>query len=155
MIIFRNFKDQLRRFILYLGILKTNQSVLLYLVSCINMKTLKCNKRRVQCTRKKKKSKLTPIIRDKKRLRISLKVLEVVKEYFPDTKNFIDDTMEEQCQKEQISVEEVIFYKSIIFACVLFRFSLVKVFLRFFTNRTDQKKQFLQKMVIIEYFYNS
>ena len=49
---------------------------------------------------------------DKKRLRIRLKVLEAVKERFPDSKNFIDDMMEEQCQKENISVEEVIFYKS-------------------------------------------
>ena len=46
---------------------------------------------------------------DKKRLRISLKVLEEVKERFPDTKNFIDDMIDEQCQKEKISVEEVIF----------------------------------------------
>ena len=46
---------------------------------------------------------------DKKKLRISLKVLEAVKENFPDTKNFINDIMEEQCQKENISVEEVIF----------------------------------------------
>ena len=45
---------------------------------------------------------------DEKRLRISLKVLEAVKEHFPDTKNFIDDMMKEQCQKENISVEEVI-----------------------------------------------
>ena len=49
---------------------------------------------------------------DKKTLRISLKVLEAVKECFSDTKNFIDNMMEEQCQKEKISVEEVIFYKS-------------------------------------------
>ena len=46
---------------------------------------------------------------DKKTLRISLKVLEAVKERFSDTKNFIDNMMEEQCQKEKISVEEVIF----------------------------------------------
>ena len=46
---------------------------------------------------------------DKKRLRISLKVLEVVKERFQDTKNFIDNMMEEQCQKEKIYAEEVIF----------------------------------------------
>ena len=45
---------------------------------------------------------------DKKKLRISLKVLEAVKE-FPNTKNFIDNMMEEQCQEEKISVEEVIF----------------------------------------------
>ena len=46
---------------------------------------------------------------DKKRLGISLKVLEVVKERFPDTKNFIDDMIDEQCQNEKISVKEVIF----------------------------------------------
>ena len=34
---------------------------------------------------------------DKKRLRISLKVLEAVIERFPETKNFIDNMMEEQC----------------------------------------------------------
>ena len=46
---------------------------------------------------------------DKKRLRINLKVLKAVKEHFPDTKNFIDNMMEEQCQEEKIFVEEVIF----------------------------------------------
>ena len=46
---------------------------------------------------------------NKKKTRISLKVLEAVKERLPDTKNFIDDMMEEQCQKEKTSVEEVIF----------------------------------------------
>ena len=49
---------------------------------------------------------------DKKRLRITLKVLEEVKERFPDTINFVDNMMEEQCHEEKISVEEVIFYKS-------------------------------------------
>ena len=46
---------------------------------------------------------------DKKRLKISLKVLGAVKEHFPDTKNLIEDMVDEQCQKEKISVEEVIF----------------------------------------------
>ena len=55
------------------------------------------------------KLKLTRITMDKKKLRISLKVLVAVKERFPDTKNFIDNIMEEQCQEEKISVEEVIF----------------------------------------------
>ena len=50
---------------------------------------------------------------DKKKLRISLKVLEAVKERFPDTKNFIDNMMEKQCQEEKISVEEVIFFTSL------------------------------------------
>ena len=46
---------------------------------------------------------------DKKRLRISLKELKAVKERFPDTIKFIDGMMEEQYQKEKISVEEIIF----------------------------------------------
>ena len=46
---------------------------------------------------------------DKKRLKVALKVLGAVKEHFPDTKNFIEDLTDEQCQKEKISVEEVIF----------------------------------------------
>ena len=49
---------------------------------------------------------------DKKKLRISLKVLEAVKECFPDTIDFINNMMEEQCREEKISVEEKIFYKS-------------------------------------------
>ena len=46
---------------------------------------------------------------DKKRLRVALTVLGAVKEPFPDTKNFIEDLTDEQCQEEKISVEEVIF----------------------------------------------
>ena len=46
---------------------------------------------------------------DTKRLRVALKVSGAVKEYFPDTKNFIEDLTDEQCQKRKISVEEVIF----------------------------------------------
>ena len=46
---------------------------------------------------------------DKKRLRIVFKVFGAVKEHFPDTKNFIEDMIEEQCQKENASLEEVIF----------------------------------------------
>ena len=48
---------------------------------------------------------------DKKRLRVALKVLEEVKVRFLDTKQFIDDTMEEERQKEKISADEVSFYK--------------------------------------------
>ena len=49
---------------------------------------------------------------DKKRLNITLKILGAVKEHFPDTKNFIEDMKDEQCQKEKISVEEVIFLQA-------------------------------------------
>ena len=47
---------------------------------------------------------------DKKRLRVALKGLGAVEEHFPDTKNFIEDLTDGQCQKEKISVEEAIFY---------------------------------------------
>ena len=40
-------------------------------------------------------------------------MLDAVKIKFPETKMFIDDTMEDECQKEKTSAEEVIFfYKS-------------------------------------------
>ena len=48
---------------------------------------------------------------DKKRLKVALAVLEAVKHRFPDTKQFADDTMEEECQKEKVSADEVIFCK--------------------------------------------
>ena len=46
---------------------------------------------------------------DKKRLKIALVVLNTVKTKFPETEKFTDDTMEDECQKEKISAEEVIF----------------------------------------------
>ena len=49
---------------------------------------------------------------DKKRLNITFKILGAVKEHFPDTKNVIEGMIDEQCQKENISVEEVIFLQA-------------------------------------------
>ena len=49
---------------------------------------------------------------DKKRLKIALAMLDAVKINFPETKKFIDDTTEDECQKEKISADEVFFYKS-------------------------------------------
>ena len=50
---------------------------------------------------------------DKQRLRVALKVLEEVKVKFSNTKQLIDDTMKEECQKEKITADEVsFFYKS-------------------------------------------
>ena len=46
---------------------------------------------------------------DKKRLRVALVVLDAVKGKFRKTKKFIDDTLEDVCQKEKICAEEVIF----------------------------------------------
>ena len=49
---------------------------------------------------------------DKKRLRVVLTVLEAVKTQYPDTKQFIEDLIDKECQKEKISVEEVIFLQA-------------------------------------------
>ena len=49
----------------------------------------------------------------KKRLRVALKVLGAVKEHFPDSKNFIEDLTDEQCQnKKDICGRRNFFYKS-------------------------------------------
>ena len=50
---------------------------------------------------------------DKKRLKVALTVLEAVKVKLPETKQFIDNTVEEKCQKENISADEVIFFTSL------------------------------------------
>ena len=46
---------------------------------------------------------------DKLRLRIAWKLLGAVKEKFPDTKQFIEDLIDEEYQKEKIYADEVIF----------------------------------------------
>ena len=46
---------------------------------------------------------------DIKRLRVALKVLEAVKTKYPETKQFIEILMDEECQKEKTSADEVIF----------------------------------------------
>ena len=50
---------------------------------------------------------------DKKRLRVALKVLEAVKTEYPETKQFIGNLMDDECQKEKISTDEVIFVTSL------------------------------------------
>ena len=49
---------------------------------------------------------------DKKRLRVALKILKEVTVKFRNTKQFIGDAMEQECQKKRITADEVIFYKS-------------------------------------------
>ena len=49
----------------------------------------------------------------KRRLRVALKVLDAVRNQFPDTKQFIEDLIDEECQKEKISVDEVVFFTSL------------------------------------------
>ena len=48
---------------------------------------------------------------DKKRLKIALAVLDAIKSRFPETQEFIDSTLREECEKERITADEVIFYK--------------------------------------------
>ena len=48
---------------------------------------------------------------DKKRLKIALAVLDAIKSRFPETEEFIDSTLKEECEKERITADEVIFYK--------------------------------------------
>ena len=44
---------------------------------------------------------------DKKRLKVAL----AVRSTFPETNEFIDSTLKEECEKERITADEVIFYK--------------------------------------------
>ena len=37
-------------------------------------------------------------------------VLDAIKSTFPDTKEFIDNTLKEACEKEKITADKVIFY---------------------------------------------
>ena len=61
----------------------------------------------------KSKTKNTHNKTDKRRQRVALKVLGALKEQFPDTKKFIEDLIAEECQKEKISADEVIFFTSL------------------------------------------
>ena len=74
---------------------------------------------------------------DKKRLKIALSVLDAVRNIFPETIEFIDSTLKEECEKERITADEVInlkikklAYKNIFFA---FR-SGIKVFIFLFID---------------------
>ena len=46
---------------------------------------------------------------DKKRLKIVLSVLDAVRSTFPETNEFIGSTLKEECEKERMTVDEVIF----------------------------------------------
>ena len=48
---------------------------------------------------------------DKKRLKIALSVLDAVRNRFPETNEFIDSTLKEECAKERMTADEVIFYE--------------------------------------------
>ena len=46
---------------------------------------------------------------DKKRLKIALAVLHAVRGRFPGTQEFVDSTLKEECEKEGMTADEVIF----------------------------------------------
>ena len=48
---------------------------------------------------------------DKKRFKIALAVLDAVINKFPETQKFNDSTLKEECEKERMTADEVIFYK--------------------------------------------
>ena len=58
----------------------------------------------------KKKKQHTPENVNKKRIRMAIKVLEEIKNEFPETAEFIDDCLEQECSKENTTIEEVIFF---------------------------------------------
>ena len=45
----------------------------------------------------------------KKQLKISLAVLDAVRNRFPETQEFIDSTLKEEYEKERMTADEVIF----------------------------------------------
>ena len=61
-----------------------------------------------------KKKQHTPGNMDKKIIRIAMKVLEEIKNEFPETVEFINGCLEQECSKENMTVEEVIF----LFTCL-------------------------------------
>ena len=46
----------------------------------------------------------------KKQLKIVLAVLNAVRSRFPQTNKFIDSTLREECEKERMTADDVIFY---------------------------------------------
>ena len=51
---------------------------------------------------------------DKRRVIIISRVLEEVKPHFPETIEFIEDCLEQECSKDNIAVEAIIF----LFTCL-------------------------------------
>ena len=49
---------------------------------------------------------------DKKQLKMALAVLNAVRNRFPETSEFIYSTLKEDCEKEKITADKVIFFAS-------------------------------------------
>ena len=50
---------------------------------------------------------------DKRRLKISVAVLDAVKSWFPETLEFIENTLREKCEKEKVTAVEGVFFASL------------------------------------------
>ena len=48
---------------------------------------------------------------DNRRIKIAMKILDEVDAQFPETNEFIDERIEQECSKENILVEELYVYK--------------------------------------------
>ena len=84
---------------------------------------------------------------DKKRLKIALSVLDAVRSTFPETNEFIDSTLKEECEKEKMTADEVIFYKfeskklaQIDIFCFRFSTKVLIFCLQMWKGSTDNKK---------------
>ena len=49
---------------------------------------------------------------DKKPLKIALAALNAARSTFPETNEFTDSTLKEECEKEKMTADEVIFFAS-------------------------------------------
>ena len=99
MTVFINFKNQSQRFMTIFGIMYRYKKAEILQGESSALEKIKEHVRVVKM--------------EKKRLKVALAVLDAVKVKFPETKRFIDDIMEDECQKEKISAEEVIFFTSL------------------------------------------
>ena len=95
MTIFRNFKNQSQRFMTMFGIMYRYKKVEILQGESSALEKFKEHTRVVKM--------------DKKRLKITLKVSNDVKKEYPATKKYIENRLEEECPKENIQLEEVIF----------------------------------------------
>ena len=82
----------------------------MYHVSCINIKQFKILFK-TQCTVVKKLENTRVVEMNKKQLKIALAVLNAVKSRFPETQEFFENTLREECEGEKMTADEVIFCK--------------------------------------------
>ena len=82
------------------------------MVLCINIKQFDHFLEPLVPTRQKSRTKRV-VRMDKNRLKMSLAVLDAAKSRFPEAQKFIENTLREECEKEKITADEVIFFASL------------------------------------------